>query len=217
MMKKVGIIGSGNVGKALSHGFLLNDYEVMIGTRDTHALLEWQVAEGANAMPGSVKEAAEFGDILVLAVKGDAALAVMEQLDVASYAGKTIIDTTNPIDNSKPPVNGVLSYFVSGSDSLMEQLQRKFPQANFVKAFNSVGSSFMVNPKFPEGKPTMFICGNNADAKKKVEEILTAFGWGTQDSGMVESARSIEALCQLWCAPGFLRNEWTHAFKLLKM
>jgi predicted dinucleotide-binding enzyme len=97
----------------------------------------------------------------------------------------------------------------------MEELQSAFPDANFVKAFNSVGNVFMVNPKF-ESKPTMFICGNNAGAKKEVIHILDLFGWETADMGAAEAARAIEPLCILWCIPGFLENKWTHAFKLLK-
>jgi predicted dinucleotide-binding enzyme len=97
----------------------------------------------------------------------------------------------------------------------MEQLQAHFPEAHFVKAFNSVGSARMVNPEFEGGKPTMFICGNNDGAKRIVAAILDQFGWEIADMGAVESARAIEPLSVLWCIPGFLRNEWTHAFKLL--
>ncbi len=120
----------------------------------------------------------------------------------------------NPIADA-PPVNGVLKFFTSLDESLMEQLQREFPDAHFVKAFNSVGSALMVNPKFAAGKPTMFICGNDDSAKRTVSEILDQFGWETADMGKVEAARAIEPLCVLWCIPGLLRNEWTHAFKLL--
>jgi predicted dinucleotide-binding enzyme len=98
----------------------------------------------------------------------------------------------------------------------MEQLQKQFTEARLVKAFNSVGAPFMVNPEFEGGKPTMFICGNDEDAKKTVARILDQFGWESADMGGAESARAIEPLCMLWCLPGFLRNEWSHAFKLLK-
>ena len=97
----------------------------------------------------------------------------------------------------------------------MERLQREFGMAHFVKAFNSVGATCMVNPKFKGGKPTMFIAGNDAAAKKTTEVILTEFGWETEDMGGAEAARAIEPLCMLWCIPGFIRNEWFHAFKLL--
>jgi predicted dinucleotide-binding enzyme len=98
----------------------------------------------------------------------------------------------------------------------MEQLQIAFPEANFVKAFNSVGNAFMIDPKF-ESKPTMFICGNNENAKLEVSAILNKIGWESADFGKVQSARAIEPLCMLWCIPGILNNEWKHAFKLLKL
>ena len=98
----------------------------------------------------------------------------------------------------------------------MEELQSMFTKANFVKAFNSIGSAFMVNPDFNGEKPTMFICGNDEKAKKEVSELLSKFGFEVEDMGKVEAARAIEPLCMLWCIPGFLKNEWTHAFKLLK-
>jgi 8-hydroxy-5-deazaflavin:NADPH oxidoreductase len=132
-----------------------------------------------------------------------------------NFAGKTIIDAANPIADA-PPVNGVLKFFTNLDESLMEQLQREFPDARFVKAFNSVGSALMVNPQFEHGPPTMFICGNDDAAKKTVREILDQFGWETADMGKVEAARAIEPLCILWCVPGFRSNEWMHAFKLLR-
>jgi predicted dinucleotide-binding enzyme len=108
----------------------------------------------------------------------------------------------------------VLKYFTAQNDSLMEQLQKAAPQAHFVKAFNSVGNTLMVNPKL-SATPTMFICGNNAGAKTTATEILTQFGWETLDCGGVEAARPIEALCMLWCIPGFAKNDWMHAFKMV--
>jgi hypothetical protein len=132
-----------------------------------------------------------------------------------NLAGKPIVDATNPIADT-PPANGVLKFFTSLEDSLMERLQREFAGARFVKAFNSVGNASMVDPKFKGGQPTMFICGNDEAAKKIVTGILDEFGWETADMGAAEAARAIEPLCILWCIPGFLRQEWTHAFKLLK-
>ena len=104
----------------------------------------------------------------------------------------------------------------TGSGFLLTFLESEFPKANFVKAFNSIGSAFMVNPDFKGQKPTMFICGNDEEAKKEVSQILDLFGFEVEDMGKVEAARAIEPLCMLWCIPGFLKNEWTHAFKLLK-
>ena len=151
----------------------------------------------------------------VLAVKGAAAEAALKAAGTANLEGKTVIDTTNPIADA-PPVNGVLKYFTSPNESLMERLQTLAPAAHFVKAFSCVGNAFMVNPDFNGVKPTMFICGNDAGAKRDVTAVLDQFGYDVADMGAVEGARAIEPLCMLWCIPGFLRNSWTHAFRLLK-
>lgn len=213
-MKKIGVLGSGNVAKVLASGFIKHGYEVMVGTRDTNKLSDWK-KDNVNGKVGSFSETADFGDILVLAVKGTVAKQVLEQIGSAILRGKIVIDAVNPIAEA-PPLNGVLSFFTSLTSSFMEQMQSIFPETHFVKAFNSVGSAFMVNPDFGGIKPTMFICGNNPEAKKQVTEILTQFGWETEDMGKAESARAIEPLCILWCIPGFERNQWNHAFKLLK-
>lgn len=215
-MSRIGVIGSGQVAQVLALGFKKHGHEVMIGSREPGKLSSWQAERGQGIAVGNFAETARFGDTVVLAVVGRAAQSALELAGRENLAGKTVIDTCNPIDE-KPPVNGVLQYFTGPNDSLMERLQRAFPEAHFVKAFNSVGNAFMVNPSFPGGRPTMFICGNDAGAKARVAGICEQFGWDAEDVGMVESARALEPLCQLWCAPGFLRNQWTHAFKLLKL
>lgn len=149
-------------------------------------------------------------------MKGSGAEAALKSCAPADLQGKTILDTTNPIADA-PPVNGVLQYDLGINDSLMERIQRAVPDANFVKAFSIVGSSLMVNPVLKGGPPTMFICGNSAAAKAEANEILVKFGWEVDDMGGVEAARAIEPLAILWCIPGFLRNEWRHAFKMLKV
>jgi predicted dinucleotide-binding enzyme len=210
----VGILGSGVVAQALAGGFLKHGHQVTLGTRDAAKLAEWKSKNPA-ARVGSVAEAAKFGEVVVLAVKGTAALDVLNTAGKGNLAGKTVIDATNPIADA-PPVNGVLKFYTTLDESQMERLQRAFPDARFVKAFNSVGNAFMVEPKFKGGKPTMFICGNDSNAKIAVAGILEQFGWETADMGKAEAARAIEPLCMLWCIPGFLHNEWAHAFKLLR-
>jgi 8-hydroxy-5-deazaflavin:NADPH oxidoreductase len=215
-MRKIGIIGSGIVGQTLAGGFLKHGYPVRVGTGDVRKLTDWKSKAGRGAEVGSFAEAAAFGDIIVLAVKGTAALSAVEKAGPALLAGKTVIDTTNPIADA-PPENGVLRYFTSENESLMEKLQKAYAAVNFVKSFSCVGNAFMVNPDFPGGKPTMFICGNSEGAKSDVKRILDQFGWETEDMGKAESARAIEPLCMLWCIPGFQRNQWGHAFKLLRL
>lgn len=209
----IGILGSGVVAKALGSGFLRHGHRVTIGTRDPSKLDAW-AAEHPDAAIGSFAEAANFGEAIVLAVKGDAAATVLDLAGAANLSGKTVMDATNPIAPA-PPDSGVLHYFTSLEESLMERLQAAHPDVRFVKVFNSVGSHRMVNPHYASGIPTMFICGNDASAKQLVSEILDQFGWETLDMGGVEGARAIEPLCILWCIPGFLRGEWTHAFKVL--
>lgn len=212
---RVGILGSGDVGRALANGFIKHGHEVMVGTRSPDKLEEWGTEAGERGRVASFSETAAFGDILVLAVKGTAAQDVLESAGAENLRSKTILDATNPIADA-PPENGVLKFFTSLDDSLMERLQAAFPEANFVKAFNCVGNALMVNPDFGGVKPTMFICGDSEDAKKEAADILDLFGYEIEDMGGTEAARAIEPLCILWCIPGFLRNEWMHAFKLLK-
>jgi predicted dinucleotide-binding enzyme len=210
----IGILGSGDVAKALAAGFIDYKHEVMLGTRTPAKLADW-AKQNPRGRVGSFAETAKFAEMAVLAVKGTIAADALRAAGAANLAGKTIIDATNPIADA-PPVNGVLKFFTNHDQSLMERLQAEFGNLRFVKAFNSVGNSCMVNPQFSAGKPTMFICGNDDAAKSTVRGILDQFGWETADMGKAEAARAIEPLCMLWCIPGFLRNEWTHAFKLLK-
>ena len=211
---KIGILGAGAVAKSLAEGFLKYGHEVKLGTRTATKLAEWHAAN-PKATIGSTADAAAFGELLVLAVKGPAASTVLGAAGAANLKGKVVIDATNPIADA-PPDKGVLKYFTTLDDSLMERLQKEFPAARFVKAFNSVGNRSMVDPTFAGGKPTMFICGNDAAAKETVRGLLDRFGWETEDCGGVEAARAIEPLAMLWCIPGFLKNDWVHAFKLLR-
>jgi predicted dinucleotide-binding enzyme len=211
---KVGILGSGDVAKVLAGGFLKHNHDVMLGTREATKLAAW-AAQNAEGRVGSFADAAKFGELVVLAVKGTVASDALRSASMANLVGKPVIDATNPIADA-PPTNGVLKFFTNLDESLMERLQREFPAARFVKAFNSVGNKCMVNPQFQSGKPTMFICGNDEAAKKIVSGILDQFGWETADMGKIEAARAIEPFCMLWCIPGFLHQEWGHAFKLLR-
>jgi predicted dinucleotide-binding enzyme len=214
-MSKVAVLGSGQVGQVLADGFLKHGHEVMRGSREPGKLDAWKNGAGAKARTGSFDQAAEWGEIVVLAVKGSAAVDAIALAGPRNLAGKTVIDATNPLADA-PPQNGVLRYFTDINESLMERLQKKAPDAHFVKAFSCVGNAFMVNPKFPGGPPTMFICGNDKSAKATVTKLLDQFGWDTADMGPVEGARAIEPLCMLWCIPGLTQSSWSHAFKLLR-
>jgi hypothetical protein len=214
---KIGIIGSGIVGQVLGKSFLSEGHEVMLGTRTPYKIevVKWK-DENQTGRSGTLEDTATFGELIVLATMGEAAENAIRLAGLKNFSGKTVIDVTNPIDNSALPDNGVIRFFTGPNESLMEKIQALLPDAHIVKAFNSVGNTMMYKPKYTEGKPSMFICGNNAEAKKTTEQILESFGWETEDMGSVEAARAIEPLCILWCIPGFIRNQWTHAFKLLK-
>ncbi len=210
---KVGILGSGDVAKTLGAGFIKHGHQVTMGTRHPEKLADWST-KGTGAQVASFAEAAKFGELVVLAVQGAVAAEALRAAGAANLDGKTVIDVTNPI--SAGPSHGVLKYFTTLEDSLMERLQKEFPAVQFVKAFNCVGAASMVNPVFKNGPPTMFICGNDDHAKQRVKGILYQFGWDTEDMGQVEAARAIEPLAILWCIPGFLHNDWVHALKMLR-
>ena len=211
---RIGVLGSGVVGKVLAAGFAGHQHEVMIGSRSPEKLVDW-LRDNPGVGSGLFGDVAAFADVIVLAVKGTAANEALAIAGEHNHAGKPVIDATNPIAD-EPPINGVLRFFTSLDESLMEQLQRQYTRTRFVKAFSSVSSTRMVNPRFEGSKPSMFICGNDGDAKQVVTGILEQFGWETEDMGAVEAARAIEPLCMLYCIPGFTRDQWTQAFKLLK-
>ena len=204
-MQKIGIIGSGAVGVALAKGFLKYGYPTMIASRSEEKQQTLKETLGGEIQTGSFEEAAKFGDVVVLAVAGHAALEAVNTTGPGNLAGKTIIDATNPISGG-PDEAGVLPYFTSLSESLMEQLQSALPDAKFVKAFSCVGNAHMVDPDF-DSTPTMFICGNDNDAKADVTGILTQFGWEVEDMGAVQAARAIEPLAMLWCIPIFTQGK----------
>ena len=215
-LPKIGIIGSGIVGQVLAKAFVSEGHDVKLGTRNI-AKEEAVLFKEANPviMLGTFDETAQFGELLVLATGGSVTEEAITLAGIANFSGKVIIDATNPIA-AAPPENGVLKFFTDLNESLMEKIQQFIPEGRVVKAFNSVGNAFMYKPDFAGGPPTMFITGNDEDAKKTVTTILTSFGWETEDMGKAEAARAIEPLCILWCIPGLINNKWTHAFKLLK-
>ena len=220
---KIGVIGSGDVGRRLADGLVDLGYQVKIGTRDTSKkeIIEWVEKhrkggkESENASVGDFAEAASFGDdLIVLCTSWNGTSNAIKMADPVNMTGKVVIDTINPLDFSQglPP-----RMAVGITDSAGEINQRLLPGAKVVKAFNIVGNPHMVHPDFPGGPPTMFICGNDEQAKKMVtESILSPFGWETIDIGGIEGARLLEPLAMLWILHYFRTNNGNHAFKLLK-
>jgi predicted dinucleotide-binding enzyme len=215
MAIKIGVLGSGIVGRTLAEGFLKHGYEVMLGTRDPFKgeTPKW-LATHSGARAGTFSQTAIFGEIIVLAVLGRVVEEVIGQAGPDHLTGKILIDATNPLTESAPQ-EGLLEFTTGPNDSLGEKVQALLPNAHVVKTFNSVGTGLMINPKFEQGVPTMFLCGNNPDAKQTVSGIILQFGWEPFDCGGIRSSRALEPLCRLWCLPGFLRNDWNHAFRML--
>jgi predicted dinucleotide-binding enzyme len=212
---RVGVLGTGVVGQRLAAGFRGRGHDVIIGSRDPEKpeLREWLFAEGEGIRAGTFAEAAAEGELLVLAVLGDAAEEVIAEAGAGSFAGKVVIDAMNPLDFSGgfPP-----KLSISGEDSLGERVQRVLPDAKVVKAFNIIGNPYFVDPGFSEGQPTMLIAGDDPDAKRTVTELLSDFGWSDViDIGGIEGSRELEAICIAWVKIGGVRGAWDHGFKLL--
>jgi predicted dinucleotide-binding enzyme len=208
----VGILGSGDVGKALARGFISFGHDVKVGSRSPEKLAEFVKEAGPRGSSGTFAEAAAFGDVIVLATLGAAAEEAIDLAGKEHFRGKVVIDATNPLDFS----TGAPRLYIGHTDSLGEQVQRWLPEARVVKAFNTVGNAHMVHPDFPGGPPDMFIAGNDADAKKIVTQVCEAFGWGVIDLGGIEASRYLEPMCMVWVAYGIRSGSWSHAFKLLR-
>lgn len=213
---KVGILGSGDVAKALGHGFLATGNDVKLGTRDprTGKLTEWANAAGAHASVGTFTEAARFGELVVIATRGTETIGILKNVGAEPFKGKVVIDVTNPLVFA---ANAPPSLSVGFTDSLGEQVQRALPGAQVVKAFNTVGNTSFFQPKFPGVEPDMFIGGNDASAKKRVREVLQSFGWsGVVDLGGIDAARLLEVMCLVWVRAAMHLKSYDIAFKILR-
>jgi predicted dinucleotide-binding enzyme len=213
--RRVGVLGSGEVGRRLAAGFASRGANVMIGTRDPDKaeLRDWLSGDGAGVEAGTFAETAAHGELLALAVLGNVAEQVIADAGPANFSGKVVIDAMNPLDFSDgfPP-----KLSICGADSLGERVQRSLPAARVVKAFNTIGNQYFVEPSFSEGRPTMLIAGNDADAKRVVGDVLAEFGWPEPvDIGGIEGARELEAICIAWVKIGGLRGSFDHGFTLL--
>jgi 8-hydroxy-5-deazaflavin:NADPH oxidoreductase len=212
---RVGVLGTGEVGRRLAAGFRGRGHEVMIGSRDANKpeLREWLSGDGAGVEAGTFAQTAAHGEVLVLAVLGNVAEQVIAEAGTDNFSGKVVIDAMNPLDfaGGFPP-----KLSVTGDDSLGERVQRALPDAKVVKAFNTIGSPYFVDPSFATGAPTMLIAGNDEDAKRTVRDLLADFGWvDTVDIGGIEGARELEAICIAWVKIGGARGAWDHGFSLL--
>lgn len=213
-MKKIGIIGSGVVGQTLANGFLKSGYKVKIGTRDASKLNDWLGKAGENASVGSFKDAAKFGELVVIATKWTGTKDAIKLTGKRYFTGKTVIDVTNPLlfekEGEMPKL--ALAYPKSAGASI----QKWLPKAKVVKAFNIVPAHFMINPKMEEGTGDLFIAGNDKEAKQMVSDVAKNWGWNVNDLGNIEQAYMIESLAMIVITHSLMNNSWTNAFKLLR-
>jgi predicted dinucleotide-binding enzyme len=211
----IGILGTGDVGRALGRAFIALGDGVKMGARDVRneKAVAWAQEVGGKGSVGTFGDAAAFGEVVVLATLGVANESAITMAGPEHFRGKVLIDATNPLEFSAgmPP-----KLAVSGNDSGGERVQRLLPDTYVVKAFNTVGNAFMFRPDFPGGPPDMFICGNDNDGKMKVAAILKDFGWGVVDVGGIECSRYLEAMCMVWVLSAMQTGNWNQAFKLLK-
>lgn len=210
---RIGILGSAVVAKALGTGYVRHGHEVRLSSRepDRQDLVDWAAEIGAAAAVGTPAEAAEWGEIVVLATAGTASVATVEGV-ASALAGKVLIDATNPLSFA----SGGPTLFVGTTDSLGEQVQRAVPEARVVKAYNTVGNTLFVDPELPGGPPTMLLAGDDEEAKQAVADLLGATGWDVADLGGIESSRWLEAICMAWVVYGIRTQGWGHAFRLLR-
>ena len=199
---RIGILGSGQVGRALARGYARHGHEVRIGTRQ---------AEVDGLPTGPPAEVAAAAELVVLAVQGSAAESLVGSL-AEELDGRVLVDATNPLDLSA----GTPQLFVGHTDSLGERVQRAAPGARVVKAYNTVGNALMVDPQLPGGPPSMFIGGDDQAAKDTVTALLRDTGWDVVDLGGIEASRWLEPMCLAWVAHGARTGTWEHAFRLLR-
>lgn len=192
-LMRIGLLGSGVVGRALDSGYRRHGHETRIGTRE------------------SFNEVARWCELAVLAVAGSAAVDVVTGVAEA-LDGKVLIDATNPLDHS----TGRPRLFVGFDDSLGERVQRAVPRARVVKAYNIVGNGLMVDPRLPGGPPTMLIAGDDDAAKVTVSGLLEDTGWEVSDLGGIDASRYLEPICLAWVLHGMRSGTWEHAFRILR-
>jgi predicted dinucleotide-binding enzyme len=212
--KRVGVLGTGPAGLAMGHAFVELGHEVMLGSREVpnDSTAEWKAEAGRRGFAGTFAEAAAFGEVVVVAIRGDATEAVLRRVGHEPFGEKVVIDLTNPIDYSK---RATPTLFVGTTDSLGERVQKLLPDARVIKAFNTVGAGLFFRPQIADGRPDMFLAGNDFEARDVVVRVCEEFGWGTAYLGGIESARYIEPMTLAWAGYALMTGGMGHAFKLL--
>ena len=215
-MKKIGILGTGTVGQTIGKKLISLGYEVMMGSRtaDNAKAQAWVNEMGKTASQGTFADASKFGEIIFLCTKGEATLDILKLAGVENFNGKTVIDISNPLDFSK---GMPATLFICNGDSLGEQVQKTIPNAHVVKTLNIVNCEVMVHAQKSGGDPTMFMCGNHADAKNEVKVILNQFGWNDIiDLGDITTARGTEMMLPIWLRTYMATGNGYIAFKIVR-
>jgi 8-hydroxy-5-deazaflavin:NADPH oxidoreductase len=197
---RFGVLGTGTVGRTLAGKLVELGHEVRMGSRQAgnEKAVEWAAEAGERAGEGSFSDAAAFGEVVVNATAGAASLDALRLAGEENLAGKVLIDVANPLDFSRgmPP-----TLTVCNDDSLAEQIQSAFPAARVVKTLNTVTAAVMVNPGVVADRHTIFMAGDDGEAKGDVRELLESFGWGADDMldlGDLGAARGMEMYLPLW-------------------
>lgn len=197
---RIAVLGTGVVGRTLASALLSNGHEVRLGSRTAgnEAAVGWAEEIGGPASEGTFADAAGFGELVINATAGAASLEALEMAGAEQLAGKVLIDVANPLDKSRgmPP-----TLTVCNDDSLGEQIQRALPDVRVVKTLNTVTAAVMVDPTLIEGQHTMFVAGDDAEAKAQANELLQELGWPVSsilDLGGISAARGMEMYMALW-------------------
>ena len=197
---RIGVLGTGPVGQTLATKLVELGHEVRMGSRDAanEKAQAWAAGAGEHASAGAFSDAAAFGELVFNCTGGAVSLEALEQTGDDALRGKVLVDVANPLDFSRgmPP-----TLTVCNTDSLGEQIQRRFPETRVVKTLNTVNAGVMVNPGQVPGEHDVFVCGNDDGAKGEVVELLTSFGWPRErivDLGGIDGARAVEMYLPLW-------------------
>jgi predicted dinucleotide-binding enzyme len=215
---KVGVLGTGIVGRTVGTKLARLGHQVKMGSRttDNPAATEWAAGEDENANNGTFADAAEFGDMVINATAGGVSIQALETAGRANLDGKVLVDVANPLDFSKgmPP-----TLSVSNDDSLAEQIQRTFPDTRVVKALNTMTAQVMVEPSAVAGSHNVFIAGNDQEAKAAVVALLEEFGWQAEDIldlGDLTAARGLEMVLPLWVRLMMVQGSAAFNFKIVR-
>ncbi|MBN8665893.1 MAG: NAD(P)-binding domain-containing protein [Chitinophagales bacterium] len=219
---KIAVLGTGSVGETIGSALIAKGHQVKMGSRtaSNEKAAEWVKKIGANALQGTFADAAAFGEIIFNATKGENSIDALKQAGATNLKGKILIDIANPLDfsNGIPPS---LLPSLSNTNSLGEEIQKTFPDVKVVKTLNTMWCGIMVNPAIIGGGDHVnYLCGNNADAKATVKNLLVDnFGWKEEnllDLGDITNARGTEAVLPIWLRVYMATHNGAFNFKIVK-